>query len=147
MRRGEKNLVDHGTNNFAAEALAVFAMLRDHGSVRHFTTVMRGDFGSVEEVEIAAVEIVADTVLRLRLDAVPTGALEVHYATKTAAGADPAIDGFGCLRDSDPTLAPLNYVYASGTGQYAAADIASLKDKPYPLHNWGVSFIKPVEEL
>ena len=99
------------------------------------------------EVEIAAVEIVADTVLRLRLDAVPTGALEVHYATKTAAGADPAIDGFGCLRDSDPTLAPLNYVYASGTGQYAAADIASLKDKPYPLHNWGVSFIKPVEEF
>ncbi|WP_238257182.1 transcriptional regulator PpsR [Methylorubrum podarium] len=37
------------------EALALFAMLRDHGSVRHFPTVMRGQYGSMEEVEIAAV--------------------------------------------------------------------------------------------
>lgn len=40
------------------EALALFAMLRDHGSVRHFTTVMRGDYGSVEEVEVAAVSAI-----------------------------------------------------------------------------------------
>ncbi|BDL42354.1 transcriptional regulator PpsR [Methylorubrum extorquens DSM 13060] len=37
------------------DALALFAMLRDHGSVRHFSTAMRGQYGSMEEVEVAAV--------------------------------------------------------------------------------------------
>ncbi|HJE24180.1 transcriptional regulator PpsR [Methylorubrum populi] len=40
------------------EALALFAMLRDHGSVRNFTTVMRGAYGSLEEVEVVAVSAV-----------------------------------------------------------------------------------------
>ena len=48
-------MLDRWLGREETEALALFAMLRDHGSVRHFTTVMRGDFGSVEEVEIAAV--------------------------------------------------------------------------------------------
>ncbi|MEH3116984.1 MAG: transcriptional regulator PpsR [Methylorubrum populi] len=38
-----------------AETPALFGMLRDHGSVRHVSTVLRGDYGSVEEVEVAAV--------------------------------------------------------------------------------------------
>jgi transcriptional regulator PpsR len=33
----------------------LFANLRAHGSVRHFSTILRGEFGSLEDVEIAAV--------------------------------------------------------------------------------------------
>ena len=40
------------------ETLALFAMLRDHGSVRNFTTVMRGAYGSLEEVEVVAVSAI-----------------------------------------------------------------------------------------
>ncbi len=39
------------------EAQALFATLRDHGSVRRFSTVLRGQYGSVEDVEIAAVAV------------------------------------------------------------------------------------------
>jgi transcriptional regulator PpsR len=33
----------------------LFANLRAHGAVRHFSTILRGEFGSTEDVEIAAV--------------------------------------------------------------------------------------------
>lgn len=49
-------------------------------------------------------------------------------------------NGNGNLCDSDPAVACANYEYGSGTGQYAGADIAALKDKPYPLWNWCVLF-------
>lgn len=39
------------------EAQALFATLSDHGSVRRFSTVMRGAYGAVEDVEIAAVSV------------------------------------------------------------------------------------------
>ena len=39
------------------EAQALFATLVDHGSVRRFSTVMRGAYGAVEDVEIAAVSV------------------------------------------------------------------------------------------
>ena len=39
------------------EAQALFATLIDHGSVRRFSTVMRGAYGAVEDVEIAAVSV------------------------------------------------------------------------------------------
>lgn len=39
------------------EAQALFATLRDHGSVRRFSTVLRGQYGSVEDVEVAAVAV------------------------------------------------------------------------------------------
>jgi transcriptional regulator PpsR len=35
----------------------LFANLRSHGSVRHFSTILRGEFGTSEDVEIAAVEV------------------------------------------------------------------------------------------
>ncbi|RVU20745.1 transcriptional regulator PpsR [Methylobacterium oryzihabitans] len=35
----------------------LFATLAEHGSVRHFATVIRGEFGVVEEVEVAAVSV------------------------------------------------------------------------------------------
>ena len=38
-----------------SEADALFATLAQHGSVRHFPTYIRGAYGSVEEIEVAAV--------------------------------------------------------------------------------------------
>ena len=35
----------------------LFANLRAHGSVRHFSTILRGEFGTSEDVEISAVEV------------------------------------------------------------------------------------------
>jgi transcriptional regulator PpsR len=39
------------------EAQALFASLVDHGSVRRFATVIRGTYGGVEDVEVAAVSV------------------------------------------------------------------------------------------
>lgn len=39
------------------EAQALFATLQDHGSVRHFSTALRGEYGSTEDVEVAAVSV------------------------------------------------------------------------------------------
>ena len=39
------------------EAQALFATLDDHGSVRHFATVLRGAYGTMEDVEVAAVSV------------------------------------------------------------------------------------------
>ena len=35
----------------------LFTNLRAHGSVRHFSTILRGEFGASEDVEIAGVEV------------------------------------------------------------------------------------------
>jgi len=35
----------------------LFSNLRAHGVVRHFSTILRGEFGSIEDVEIAAVSV------------------------------------------------------------------------------------------
>lgn len=40
-----------------SEIGALFTTLAEHGSVRHFTTVIRGEFGAVDEVEVAAVSV------------------------------------------------------------------------------------------
>nr|WP_232628957.1 transcriptional regulator PpsR [Methylobacterium sp. Leaf118] len=39
------------------EALALFATLREHGAVRHHATVLRGAYGSIADVEVAAVSV------------------------------------------------------------------------------------------
>ncbi|MEH3148723.1 MAG: transcriptional regulator PpsR [Methylobacterium frigidaeris] len=39
------------------EINALFGTLAEHGSVRHFATVVRGEFGAVDEVEVAAVSV------------------------------------------------------------------------------------------
>jgi transcriptional regulator PpsR len=41
----------------AADVDLLFANLRTHGVVRHFSTILRGEYGSDEEVEIAAVSV------------------------------------------------------------------------------------------
>lgn len=62
------------------EALALFATLREHGSVRHFSTVMRGQYGSVEDVEVAAVSAPAaeQPCLGFTIRATPRRAAPVH---------------------------------------------------------------------
>ncbi len=39
------------------EAAALFATLGQHGSVRHFATSLRGEYGGLEDVEVAAVSV------------------------------------------------------------------------------------------
>lgn len=85
-------------------------------------------------VPIQAVEIAADTVVRIVLGRAPVGAVRVQYADKALH------NGNGNLRDSDPAVASENYEYIQGTGHYAGANIAALVDRPYPLHNWCVAF-------
>lgn len=38
--------------------------VREHGSIRHFSSVLRGEYGSIEDVEIAAVTVPNDDQLR-----------------------------------------------------------------------------------
>lgn len=85
-------------------------------------------------IPIRSVSIVADTVVKIVLASVPSAGARVQYASHTAS------QGNGCLRDSDATVAMDKYQYNAGTGQYAAANIAALVDKPYPLHNWCIAF-------
>ncbi len=62
------------------ETLALFATLREHGSVRHFSTVMRGDYGSLEDVEVAAVSAPSaeQPCLGFTIRATPRRAAPVH---------------------------------------------------------------------
>ncbi|WP_082523919.1 transcriptional regulator PpsR [Methylobacterium sp. Leaf399] len=53
--RGE--LFDRWLGREETEAATLFATLGLHGSVRHFATSIRGTYGSVEDVEIAAVSV------------------------------------------------------------------------------------------
>lgn len=88
------------------------------------------------QLTVSAVDIVGVSTVRITLaDNVPTGA-QVWYASKTT------FNGNGNLCDSDRTVAPYNYEYNAGTGQYASANIAALVNKPYPLNNFCVAFTK-----
>lgn len=89
---------------------------------------------SVGAISIRSVEIVAETIVRIELARAPSSGVLVQYATLAGSS------GNGCLRDSDPTVSMYKYEYAAGTGQYAAANIPALVDKPYPLHNWCIAF-------
>ncbi|GJE31905.1 hypothetical protein LDDCCGHA_2087 [Methylobacterium oxalidis] len=53
--RGEP--LDRWLGREETEAAALFATLAEHGSVRHFITGVRGQLGSVEDVEVAAVSV------------------------------------------------------------------------------------------
>jgi transcriptional regulator PpsR len=53
--RGEP--FDRWVGRAAADVDLLFSNLRTHGVVRHFFTILRGEYGSDEEVEIAAVSI------------------------------------------------------------------------------------------
>ena len=49
--------LDHWLGREETEAQALFATLVDHGAVRRFATVIRGTFGGIEDVEVAAVSV------------------------------------------------------------------------------------------
>lgn len=86
------------------------------------------------EYDITAVDIVADTVVRLQLASPPPANALVWYADKSVH------DGNGNLRDSDRSLASETYEYVPDRGMYPAANIPDLVDKPYPLANWAIAF-------
>jgi len=90
------------------------------------------------DITINDISIVSDTQVLLTIAQKLTGAAYLSYGKKTP------YNGYGCLRDSDPTLAPANYEYNAGTGQYAGANIAALVGKPYPLWNWCVNFRRQI---
>jgi transcriptional regulator PpsR len=54
--RGEP--IERWIGRQGSEVDVLFSNLRTHGSVRHFSTVARGEFGTVEDVEIVAVSTV-----------------------------------------------------------------------------------------
>ncbi|WP_457106427.1 transcriptional regulator PpsR [Methylobacterium sp. P5_C11] len=49
--------LDHWLGRDESEAQALFATLVDHGAVRRFGTVVRGAYGGMEDVEVAAVSV------------------------------------------------------------------------------------------
>ncbi len=85
------------------------------------------------EVPIEAVEIAANTVVRLVAGRDLVGTPQIRYASRAA-------DGAGELRDSDPTQADARYEYLPDEGMPPEANIAALVNKPYPLHNWSIAF-------
>ncbi|EPG4245238.1 hypothetical protein HPN05_01035 [Klebsiella pneumoniae] len=92
-------------------------------------------------VAISSVEIVGQSTVSIKLGAQTTGDVYVWYAPKVT------YNGNGNLCDSDSTIAPYNYEYNAGNGQYESANIAALVNKPYPLNNWCVAFRIKVEEI
>lgn len=81
---------------------------------------------------IASVDVNTATVLIKLTALVPDGAtVNVRYGDKGSGGN---------IFDSDPYRARLKYEYTAGSGQYAAANIAALVNKPYPMQNPCVEF-------
>ena len=58
--------------------------------------------------------------------------------------ADRRHGGLGALHDSDPAVARDSYEFDLRTGHDAAAEVAGLVGRPYPLMNWCVAFNIPV---
>lgn len=91
-------------------------------------------------VGVSSVTTVGQATLSVKLSAPTTGDVYLWYAPKTT------YNGNGNLCDSDSTIAPYNYEYHAGSGQYPSANITALVDKPYPLENWCCAFRIKVEE-
>lgn len=81
-------------------------------------------------VNINDVAVVGGATVQILTDRVSSGQPWLRYARNTA------FNGGGNLCDSDDLEALDNYEYSAGTGQYAAANIAALVGKPYPLQNF-----------
>ncbi len=90
------------------------------------------------EVPIVAVELAADTIVRLRAGRELSGQPRITYASYQVGGA-------GQLRDSDPMRADASYEYLPEL-MPEEANIEALVDKPYPLHNWSIAFDLTVGE-
>jgi transcriptional regulator PpsR len=53
--RGE--LLDRWIGRPGVDLDALIANIREHGAVRHFSTILRGEYGATEEIEISAVSV------------------------------------------------------------------------------------------
>ncbi|MDT3252766.1 hypothetical protein QZQ97_17760 [Serratia sp. root2] len=84
---------------------------------------------AVGAVTITKVEIAADTITRIIADRDLVAPVFVWYAGQTTYSGD------GNLYDSDSTLSLYNYEYHEGSGQFAAANLPTYVNKPYPLNN------------
>jgi transcriptional regulator PpsR len=75
--RGQR--LDQWLGREESEATALYATLAQHGSVRHFPTHVRGAYGGIEEVEVAAVSALtaSQPCLGFTLRATPRRAVTV----------------------------------------------------------------------
>jgi hypothetical protein len=87
---------------------------------------------------ITSVEIVAQTIVRIRLAEAPPADALLWYGSQTGS------NGNGNLADSDRATGTDRYEYVPERGMYAAADIPDLVDRPYDLRNWAVAFCLPL---
>jgi hypothetical protein len=93
------------------------------------------DYG---DVGISSVEIVGATVIAIK----PSRTLQSNPLLW--AGSKTTFNGATCVCDSDGMRSDDLYNYSAGTGDYLAANIAALVDKPYPLNNWLINFCLPI---
>lgn len=84
---------------------------------------------SAGKVPIASIALASDTSIAIGLGRKTTGAVTIWTGRQDD-------DGHTNICDSDPTVAPLNYTYTAGTGQYSSANIAQFVNKPFQLFNW-----------
>ncbi|MDP4003792.1 transcriptional regulator PpsR [Methylobacterium sp. NEAU K] len=79
--------LDHWLGREDSEAQALFATLVDHGSVRRFATVVRGAYGGVEDVEVAAVSVAgARSCLGFAIRSAPRRIVEGRLEGRLAGG-------------------------------------------------------------
>jgi hypothetical protein len=84
-------------------------------------------------LNVVSADIVGQASVALYLDRPLGNNAFVRY------GAFTTFRGKGNLADSDPIVAPENYIYDAGQMD-ASENIAALVNKPYPLNNWCVLF-------
>lgn len=85
-------------------------------------------------IPLSGVTLAGDAVVQISLGRSAVGTVDVFYGRRTT------FNGGGNLCDSDPTVAPFNYEYSAGSGDYASANIPALIGAPYPLWNWCIAF-------
>ncbi|BDH16583.1 MAG: hypothetical protein [Bacteriophage sp.] len=95
------------------------------------------DDSTGNQIQQTAVEIVADTIVKITLASTPNAPCHVWYASELTGGQ-------GNLCDSDPFVAVDKYTFIPNSSMYAEANIPDLVNKPYPLENWCVAFYYPV---
>ncbi|HGY1613878.1 TPA: sialate O-acetylesterase [Klebsiella pneumoniae] len=83
---------------------------------------------------ITAVEIVADTIIKITLSRDVAAGARLWYGDLTTH------NGNGNVFDSDNFNSLDNFVYQAGTGQYDSENIPELVGKPYPMNNASVQF-------
>jgi len=92
-------------------------------------------------VPLAGVELAGPARVAIRLRRRPEGGAVLRYADRSRHG------GRGSLHDSDPAVAFDPYVFDAAAGHWPSADQPDLIGRPYPLMNWCVGFVMPIEKL